>query len=128
MRAPGNARVLRDALRALDVSVTQLTDHAELEGRLTQDPGPELVLLDVDGYGAQAGQMGRSLDDASVPYVVLSHPRTAPQASRLLACGARAVLTKPVEKKVLLDLLGSVRSSRLDYELAATHGLERTGR
>jgi PAS domain S-box-containing protein len=86
---------------------------AAMQGRLGLDLArqhrPEIILLDVHLPDMPGGEVLRRLQDAPetrhIPVVVISADATRAQIDRLLAGGARAYLTKPLDVKKLLELL-----------------------
>lgn len=86
---------------------------AAMQGRigleLAQQHHPKLVLLDLhlpDMGGEQILQMLRDdPETASIPVVIISADATQGQIQRLLAAGAAAYLTKPIEVPELLRVL-----------------------
>jgi signal transduction histidine kinase/CheY-like chemotaxis protein len=73
---------------------------------LVREHMPKLVLLDLhlpDTTGDKVLQQLRSdPDTAGIPVIILSADATPGQATRLLALGARAFLTKPLDIRALL--------------------------
>jgi signal transduction histidine kinase len=86
--------------------------HA-LDGRtgmfLAQTHRPGLIFLDLhlpDGHGEHVlQQLWSDPELRTIPVVVLSADATASQKRRLLASGAAAYLTKPLDLRALLDVL-----------------------
>jgi len=84
-----------------------------MQGRLGLDLAiehrPQLILLDLhlpDLPGEEVLLRLRAAPETrQIPVVVISADATAGQVDRLLALGAKAYLTKPLDVKRLLDLL-----------------------
>jgi CheY-like chemotaxis protein len=89
---------------------------AAIQGRLGLDLArehhPDLILLDLHLPDLPGADVLRALraDVATrdIPVVVLSADATPGQIERLLAAGARAYLTKPVDVKQLLALMDDI--------------------
>ncbi len=83
---------------------------------LIREHRPDLVLLDLDLPDISGGELlGRIKADptlARIPVIVVSAATTEGQAQRLLAAGAAAYLTKPVEVARLLELTFDIASGR----------------
>jgi CheY-like chemotaxis protein len=83
--------------------------HGRLGLELAHEHHPVLILLDLhlpDMHGDQVLQ--RLRDDpitASIPVVMVSADATPGQIQRLLAAGATAYLTKPIDVRDLLHIL-----------------------
>ena len=78
---------------------------------LAEQEPPDLVLLDVhlpDMSGEEVLEHLRaSAGTASVPVIVLSADATSAHKARMLAAGADAYLTKPLDLPHLLDLVAT---------------------
>jgi signal transduction histidine kinase/ActR/RegA family two-component response regulator len=106
---PSNLRLI-ERLLATRPALRLLT---AMQGRLglalAQEHRPDLILLDVhlsDLTGAQVlHQLQADPATRAIPVVVLSADATAGQIERLLAAGARAYLTKPLDLHKFLELL-----------------------
>ena len=87
-----------------------------MQGRLGLDLArehhPDLILLDVNLPDMPGSEVLRRLKDApdthDIPVVVISADATRTQLDRLLAAGARAYLTKPLDVKKLLAVLDEI--------------------
>jgi PAS domain S-box-containing protein len=106
---PANLKLVERILaRRPDVEVVPAM-HGRLGLELAHEHRPVLVLLDVhlpDINGEQVLQ--RLRDDpvtASIPVIIVSADATPGQVRRLLAAGASAYLTKPIEVRDLLRIL-----------------------
>jgi signal transduction histidine kinase/CheY-like chemotaxis protein len=90
--------------------------HPAMQGRLGLDLArehrPDLILLDLhlpDMPGEELLLRLRAIPETrEIPVVVISADATPGQVSRLLASGARAYLTKPLDLKKFLALLDEV--------------------
>ncbi len=115
---------VEDNLSNLDLIQSLLAHRPEvrllpaMQGRLGLDLArqhrPQLILLDLhlpDIGGEDVLQRLREDPETrSIPVVVISADATPGQIDRLLAAGARAYLTKPLDIKRFLVLLGEVLS------------------
>ena len=76
--------------------------------RLVREEPPDVILLDLDLPDLSGAEILRRLKDdprtARIPVIVISADTREEQAERLLAAGARAYLTKPVEIGKLMEL------------------------
>jgi PAS domain S-box-containing protein len=103
--------VERILARRADVEIVPAM-HGRLGLELAHEHRPVLVLLDLhlpDMGGEQVLQ--RLRDDAvtaSIPVVIVSADATPGQVQRLLAAGATAYLTKPIDVRELLRILDEV--------------------
>jgi signal transduction histidine kinase/CheY-like chemotaxis protein len=83
---------------------------------LAAEHHPDLVLLDLHLPDMPGEEVLRRLQTsprtAAVPVVILSADARASQIERLLAQGARAFLTKPLDVKELLTLLDAMSAER----------------
>ena len=119
---PSNMRVVEQALRHRPGVRLSMAATARLGIELARADPPDLILLDQhlpDLTGADVVQALRSDPGTSeIPIVMLSADATRRQIDTLLAAGARAYLTKPVDLRALLSLvdehLTGTRSARLD--------------
>ncbi|HVS68723.1 MAG TPA: ATP-binding protein [Mycobacteriales bacterium] len=108
---PANVKLIERALSRLgDVRVMTATSGRDaLE--IARSTAISLVLLDVHLPDLTGEQVLRAMRDhpatAEVPIVVVSADATEGQISRLLAAGATAYLTKPIEISELLDIVAS---------------------
>jgi len=107
---PSNARLLQRVLTQQRPGVTLLiatSGEAGLEMALTHRP--DLIFLDLHLPGIQGEEVLRRLaGDArtsAIPVAVLSADATQIQNRRLLAAGAVAYLTKPLDVSQVLELL-----------------------
>jgi signal transduction histidine kinase/CheY-like chemotaxis protein len=73
---------------------------------------PDLILLDLHLPDIMGHEVLRQLQEVAetkdIPVVILSADATPPQIERLLAAGARAYLTKPLNVKQFLEVLGEM--------------------
>ena len=104
-----NIRLVERVLaRRDDVEVIPAT-QGRLGLALARDHQPKLVLLDLHLPDMDGDEVLRQLRQdpltSTIPVVMLSADATAGQIERLLAMGATAYLTKPLEVRDLLDLL-----------------------
>ena len=84
-----------------------------MQGRLglavAREHQPDAILLDLHLPDMSGDQVLRQLRDdpatAAIPVVILSADATPGQVERLLAAGANAYLTKPLDVRELLDVL-----------------------
>jgi signal transduction histidine kinase/CheY-like chemotaxis protein len=80
--------------------------------QLAREHRPDLILLDVQLPDVPGDEVLRALRETSetcgIPVVVISADATPGQIQRLLAAGARAYLTKPLEVKKFLSVLDEV--------------------
>jgi signal transduction histidine kinase/ActR/RegA family two-component response regulator len=91
-----------------------------MQGRLglelVRQHRPAAVLLDLHLPDIDGEDVLRALRDdpetASIPVVILSADATPGQVQRLLAAGARAYLTKPLEVRQLLEILDDIVGDR----------------
>jgi CheY-like chemotaxis protein len=84
--------------------------------KLAREHRPQVILLDLhlpDMSGADLLQELRR-DDAlgQTPVIILSADATPGQIKRLLAAGAQAYLTKPLDVQQLLSVLDAVLPAR----------------
>jgi signal transduction histidine kinase/ActR/RegA family two-component response regulator len=83
--------------------------HGRLGLELAREHEPILILLDLHLPDMDGGQVLQRLRDdpvtASIPVVVVSADATPGQVKRLLAAGASAYLTKPIDVTELLGVL-----------------------
>ena len=107
---PSNTRLLQRVLTQRRPGVTLLiatAGEAGMEMALTHQP--DLIFLDLHLPGMQGEEVLRGLaEDArtrAIPVAVLSADATPIQNRRLLAAGAVAYLTKPLDVSQLLELL-----------------------
>jgi len=88
--------------------------------RLVREEPPDVVLLDLDLPDLSGAEILRRLKEdprtARIPVIVISADTREEQAERLLAAGARAYLTKPVEIAKLMEL---ARADQADAEQGA---------
>jgi PAS domain S-box-containing protein len=88
--------------------------HGSLGLQLAHEHQPVLILLDLHLPDIGGEQVLRRLRDdpvtASTPVVIVSADATSGQAQRLLAAGATAYLTKPIDVRQLLDVLDEALS------------------
>lgn len=103
---------------------------AAMQGRLglelARQHRPDMILLDLHLPDIPGDEILRRLQRSSetrhIPVVMISADATAGQANRLLAAGARAFLTKPLDVKKFLALLdgllgeSEVRRAREQHE------------
>lgn len=79
---------------------------------LAREHQPDLILLDLhlpDMLGDEVlWKLQATPETSRIPVVVISADATAGQIDRLLAAGARAYLTKPLDVKKCLDLLDEI--------------------
>jgi CheY-like chemotaxis protein len=84
---------------------------------LARSHRPHLVLLDLhlpDIPGEEVLRQLRSAPECrDIPIVILSADATPGQADRLLAAGAHAFITKPLEVKSFIDILEDVLEGRV---------------
>jgi signal transduction histidine kinase/CheY-like chemotaxis protein len=105
---PANVRLL-EAVLAESENVTLIPAIQGLIGReLAREHHPDLILLDQhlpDIMGDQVlSQLKADPETRSIPVVILSADATEKQISALLARGAAAYLTKPIDFKRLFEL------------------------
>ena len=87
-----------------------------MQGRLTLDLAranhPNLILLDIHLPDIDGGEVLRALradpQTADIPVVVMSADATHAQIERMLAAGANAYLTKPIDVRQFLDVVGRI--------------------
>jgi len=83
--------------------------HGRLGLELAHEHKPVLILLDLHLPDMDGGQVLQRLRDdpvtASIPVAVVSADATTGQVRRLLAAGASAYLTKPIDVRELLGVL-----------------------
>jgi CheY-like chemotaxis protein len=76
---------------------------------LAREQQPDLIMLDLhlpDMHGDEVLQrLQAAPETAGIPVVILSADATPRQVERLLAAGARAYLTKPLDVKQLIGVL-----------------------
>ena len=90
-----------------------------MQGRLTLDLAranhPALILLDIHLPDIGGGEVLRALradpQTADIPVVVMSADATHAQIERMLAAGANAYLTKPIDVRQFLDVVGRILGS-----------------
>ncbi len=91
-----------------------------MQGRLGLDLArehrPDVILLDLHLPDIPGDEVLRRLQEAPetshIPVVVISADATLGQIERLLAAGARAYLTKPLDVKKFLNLLSEILQER----------------
>jgi len=83
---------------------------------LARQHHPDLILLDLHLPDIMGGEVLRRLRESpetqEIPVVVISADATAPQIERLLAAGANAYLTKPLNVKEFLSVLDETLKER----------------
>jgi CheY-like chemotaxis protein len=83
--------------------------HGRLGLELAHEHHPVLILLDLHLPDMDGDQVLQRLRDdpmtASIPVVMVSADATPGQVQRLLAAGATAYLTKPIDVRDLLHIL-----------------------
>ncbi|MDQ3928886.1 MAG: response regulator, partial [Chloroflexota bacterium] len=83
--------------------------HGGLGLELARDQRPDLIILDLhlpDMHGDEVLQrLQASPETAGIPVVILSADATPGQIERLLATGATAYLTKPLDVKEFIQVL-----------------------
>ena len=93
---------------------------------LARDHRPDLILLDLhlpDIPGQEVLERLRSEPTTSdIPVVVVSADATAGQVERLMASGARAYLTKPIDVRQLLRILDELGAGSVSAGGRAPHG------
>ena len=106
---PSNVRLVERLLaRRSDVEII-----SAMQGRmglaLARDHRPALILLDLHLPDIDGAELLRQLRDdpltATTPVVIVSADATERQIDRLMAAGAHAYLTKPLDLQVLLTVL-----------------------
>ncbi|HEX2026746.1 MAG TPA: response regulator [Nitriliruptorales bacterium] len=109
---PSN-RVLVERVLTRRPGVTVLNAPEAVTGlALVRERSPDLVLLDLNLPGVPGQEVLRRLRDdpstRSVPVVVVSADAAAERPDQLLAAGARAYLTKPLNITRLLSLVDTI--------------------
>ena len=110
-----NVRLI-EAILAARPSVTLLPAMQGQVGLdLAREHRPDLVLLDIhlpdiDGHEVLA-RLQPDVATREIPVVILSADATAAQSERLLADGARAYITKPIDVGCLLETVDSLIGS-----------------
>ena len=110
---------IRDFLRsAFEVEGYTVLAAADGEAALVlcQHYQPDAILLDLHLPDLQGDEVLRQLQadplTARIPVVVLSADATARQIDRLLAAGAHAYLTKPLDVRRFLDVMDGAFTQR----------------
>ncbi len=90
--------------------ITLLTaTHGEEGLKLARSSGPDLILLDLYLPDIQGDEILARLraDEATaeIPVIMINADATTGQADRLLAAGAQAYITKPLDVEVLLQTI-----------------------
>ena len=84
---------------------------------IDRKPRPDLILLDLhlpDQHGREVlEQLKRDPATAAIPVVVLSADATPAQLEKLLAAGAAAYLTKPIDVESLLNTVQNSTPAQL---------------
>src|SRR5207245_10473616 len=90
--------------------------NGRLGRELSRTDRPDLILLDQHLPDIPGEEVLRRLKDApetrDIPVVMISAEATAGRVDRLLAAGAHAYLTKPLDVKKLLVLLDEILEAR----------------
>jgi CheY-like chemotaxis protein len=90
---------------------------------LAREYRPMLILLDLDLPDQRGEQVLRSLLEdprtADIPVVVLTADASTRQAKQLLAAGATAYLTKPLDVKGLLRMIDEAHGARTEASVGA---------
>ncbi len=110
-----NLRLVEHLLKRRDIEVV-----AAMQGRLglelARQHRPVAILLDLHLPDVDGDDVLRQLRDdpttASIPVIILSAEASPGRRQRLLAAGARAYLTKPVDVRQLLSTLDEVLVGR----------------
>ncbi|MGQ0549628.1 MAG: ATP-binding protein [Armatimonadota bacterium] len=135
--ASGRTRIvlIEDNLSNVKVIQRLLANRQEvtliptMQGRLglslARQHHPHLILLDlhlpdISGHDVLQ-QLQADPETAKIPVVVVSADATPGQIERVLAAGARAYLTKPLEVKKLLELLNEILREQLLSHTAGDH-------
>ena len=88
------------------------TGHGRLGIELAREHRPSVILLDLHLPDMDGDEVLRILRDdpetASIPVVIVSADATTGQATRLLAEGARAFVTKPIDVRELRSIIEGI--------------------
>ena len=88
--------------------------------QLAREHSPDLILLDLHLPDMQGDEVLRRLKQdpqtQAIPVVMISADATTPQIERLLAAGASAYLTKPLNVKKFLEIIGMTLESKLGVQ------------
>jgi PAS domain S-box-containing protein len=86
--------------------------EAEVGLQLARQRRPSLILLDLHLYSLSGAdvlsQLKQNPNTAAIPVIIVSADATPGQVERLLALGARAYLTKPINVKTFVQLIEGV--------------------
>jgi putative two-component system response regulator len=101
----------------LDILVDMLAENYDvsvaLDGvtalEIAREDAPDLILLDIvmpemDGFAVLA-ELKASPETASIPVIMVSSNDTPEEKAKGLKAGARAYLTKPLERSLLLNTI-----------------------
>jgi signal transduction histidine kinase len=109
---PSNLRLLQRILGQRPQLTLLAADHGARGLELARQHRPDLILLDLhmaDMSGADVlGQLRADAATRDIPVVIISADATPGQVDRLLAAGARAYLTKPLDVATLLALVDEI--------------------
>ena len=108
MRQTGNVRALSTALGEHGHTCIAADSCGTMDEIFALNTVPDLALVDVAGFGEHVWSMCEKLQQADVPFVVLSAKQEMRLSSRTLRYGATSVLEKPVVKDALLHLIESI--------------------
>ncbi|HEX2808222.1 MAG TPA: ATP-binding protein [Kineosporiaceae bacterium] len=117
-----NVRLVEEILKRRPQIILTTTGLGATAVDLARRDPPDLILLDLnlpDMHGS--GVLQRLRDDPAtrdIPVVVVTADATAPRRDSLLAAGARAYLTKPLQMERFLDTVDAVLN---DIRPAAVH-------
>lgn len=105
MRKRGNLKVLDKALSGTGFTVSGVTEEEELGAILGEQDQPDAAIVDVSGYRSEVWRMCQALQQANVPFLVISEASRRAYSNQGLEYGARSVLEKPLVKGSLIRLL-----------------------
>src|SRR5918995_653008 len=109
-------------LRACGYEVETYESAEELLTRLPDDPGVSCILLDIKMPGVGGPELQNRLNavGSARPIIFLTGHADIPTTVHVIKAGADDLLTKPVEKEILVEAieraLARVRSMRANHE------------
>ena len=115
---PANVEVISRLVQGLPNARIQSVVSGRAGIELANRDDPDVILLDLDLPDLHGSEVLHHLKSeaatAQIPVVILSADATPGASRRLLACGALAYLTKPIDLVELIDLLDAASSLRRD--------------
>jgi DNA-binding response OmpR family regulator len=92
-----NQRLLAETLREMNYKVETTANKAELSSTLLESPGPDLSIIDIDGYDPDIWDISQQFAERSIPILIV----TSADADRVQAeggdYGIGSVLSKPLD-------------------------------